>query len=99
MTFGTGALDWPGLDDLKARLDLSESEAFDAQLATLLMAAVAQIKRSVGHWDEDIDLPDADLVQAALERAVELATADEGIQQAAKSKKLLFGHRRRFGIG
>ena len=91
---------WPTTAELKQRLDIT-SDDWDDHMARLLEAAIAWVKAKVGDWNEDTDEPDDALAQSALERAVEQATTSDipGIAVARKSESLLYGHRRRFGIG
>jgi len=107
--------EWPVLEELKQRLNV-ESDEWDGEstsgdddetrLSRLLAAAIAWAKEKRGEWDEDVDEPTATLAQAALERAVELATdalppsgKDRfGNSITPKSEQLLFGQRRRFGV-
>ena len=101
------AVAWPTTAELKQRLDITSAD-WDDQLDRLLAAAIAMTKARVGEWDEDFDQPDEAVSHSALELAVELAKTDEDIRvvrgtdsvvDLGKSKKLLLGHRRRFGIG
>lgn len=101
------AVAWPTTAELKQRLDITSAD-WDSQLARLLAAAIAQTKARVGEWDEDFDQPDEAVSHSALELAVELAKTSEDVQitnsasevvDTSKSKKLLYGHRRRFGVG
>jgi hypothetical protein len=91
---------WPTAADLKKRLDIPSSD-WDGHMERLVEGSVAWVKAQVGDWDEETDTPDAALAQAALERAVELATNGEQEEPRAvsKARALLYGHRRRFGIG
>ena len=97
MPLGGSDLDWPELEDLKQRLDIT-SEDWDGQLEVKLAAAIAQIKEKVGLWDEMVDMPDEALASAALELAVEMSSTEPAILAARKSEQLLYGHRRRIGI-
>ena len=92
---------WPTTAELKQRLNI-ESDDWDDHMDRLLEAAVQWVKAKVGDWNEDTDEADDALAQAALERAVEQATTGDipaGVSVARKSESLLYGHRRRFGIG
>lgn len=103
-----GDVDWPTTDELKQRLDITSND-WDDSMDRLMASAVEWVKSSVGTWDEDLDEPDEALAQAALERAVELATTGEAapfggrggevIHPITKAEAQLFGHRRRFGVG
>ncbi len=104
------ALDWPQLDELKQVLDV-ESVDWDGviddygngptRLTRLLAAAIERVKLDVGNWDEYVDVPDDNLSQAAL-RMAELIALRPGAAASASDdptyQRLLFGHRRRFGI-
>jgi hypothetical protein len=87
---------WPTTAELKQRLDIT-SDDWDDHMDRLVAAGVSWVKAQVGDWDEDFDQPDEALAQSALERSVELATNGE-TAVSVKSKSLLYGHRRRFGI-
>lgn len=92
---------WPTADELKQRLDITSTD-WDDHMDRLIAQAIAWVKVKVGDWNEDLDEPDDALAQAALERAVEQATTGDtpaGVPLARKSESLLYGHRRRFGIG
>ena len=91
------AVNWPTVDELKARLDIASTD-WDDQLARLLEACIGEVKAKVGDWDESVDLPDDALAQSALELAVESGMGGESAPPVgAKSSHLLFGHRRRWG--
>lgn len=90
-------MNWPTVDELKARLDIT-SDDWDDQLARLLQACIDETKARVGDWDESLDLPDEALAQAALELAVERGmTGENAPPVGSRSGQLLFGHRRRWG--
>jgi hypothetical protein len=100
---------WPELDELKQVLDvtsddwdgLAGSGTDETRLSRLLSAAIARVKQDVGGWDEDIDIPDASLGQAALRMAELLALRPEAAVQVASDptyQRLIYGHRRRFGV-
>jgi hypothetical protein len=94
------AVAWPTTAELKQRLDIT-SDDWDDQLDRLLAAAIAETKQRVGNWVEDYDRPDEAVSQSALELAVEVAQTGEAAASsvASKSRHLLYGKRRRFGIG
>jgi hypothetical protein len=92
---------WPTAAELKQRLDIT-SDDWDDHMDRLIAHGIAWVKAKVGDWNEDTDAPDDALAQAALERAVEQATTGESVAGTSlprKSESLLYGHRRRFGIG
>jgi hypothetical protein len=80
------------------------------RLTRLLAAAIAKVKLDVGDWDEYEDQPDEMLSQAALRMAELLAARADGpvslrlapalIGSATDPTylRLLFGHRRSFGV-
>jgi hypothetical protein len=90
------AMAWPTTAELKQRLDITSSD-WDDHMDRLIASGIAWVKAKVGDWDEVYDVPFDALSQAALERAVELATNGE-TAPAVKSEEQLYGHRRRFGI-
>lgn len=101
------AVAWPTTAELKQRLDITSAD-WDDQLDRVLASAIAMTKGRVGDWVDDYDQPDEAVSQSALELAVELAKTDEDLRvirgtdlvvDTSKSRKLLYGHRRRFGIG
>jgi hypothetical protein len=92
--------DWPGPDEVKRVLDVT-SEDWDDTLDRVLSAAIERVKHDVGSWDDGVDEPDDNLAQAALRMAELLALRPEAAAQARTDptySRLLFGHRRRFGI-
>ena len=92
---------WPTAADLSKRLNI-ESGDWDDHMDRLIGQGIAWVKVKVGDWNEDTDEPDEALAQAALERAVEQATTGDALAGSPlprKSESLLYGHRRRFGIG
>jgi hypothetical protein len=89
---------WPTATDLKRRLDITSSD-WDDDMDRLVASGIAWVQAKVGDWNEDTDAPDDALAQAALERAVELATNGTAVSPLPlKSEALLHGHRRRFSI-
>lgn len=96
---------WPELDELKQVLDVESSDwdgDYDGtRLTRLLAAAIAKVKADVGLWVEDDDEPDDNLAQAALRMGELLALRPEAAAQAASDptyQRLLYGHRRQFGV-
>jgi hypothetical protein len=100
---------WPELDEVKQVLDVT-SDDWDGEessgggttrLTRLLAAAIAKVKLDVGLWDEDVDEPDDALAQAALRIAELMALRPEaaiGTVTDPTYNRLLYGHRRSFGI-
>lgn len=101
MSFGGGLsdLDWPELDDLKRRLDVTDTSIHDIEMEVILAAAISQIKDEVGDWDELTEAPNENLAEAALDRAVELAGDVLPPPEERKSLQLMKGQHRRFSIG
>ena len=97
-----GEGEWPEVDELKKLLDVTEPD-FDHQLDRNLDAAIEQVKKDVGDWDEATDEPDASLAQAALLLAIRIAkapsTAPTILTHDVDYGRLLKGHRRRFSVG
>ena len=101
--------DWPQLDELKQVLDITSddwdgeatSSESETRLSRLLESAIDKVKADVGGWDEILDEPDARLAQAALRMAELLALKPElaaGTVSDPTYRRLLFGHRRKFGF-
>jgi hypothetical protein len=108
MSFGGESdIGWPEVDDLKRRLNVLDISVHDTEMAVILAAAIEWTKSKVGDWDELTDAPNEALAEAALQKAVESGSADEvgttrdrfGNVHMPKSEQLLYGQRRRFGIG
>ena len=103
---GSGSVYWPELDELKQVLDVTsedwDGDVDDTRLTRLLSAAVTRVKLDVGGWSELTDQPDASLAQAALRMAELLALKPELAAHVASQDptyaRLLFGHRRSFGV-
>ena len=104
--------DWPALDELKQVLDVT-SDDWDGEpesglgaegptrISRLLAAAIAHVKSDVGLWDEDVDVPDDNMAQAALRMGELLALRPEAAAQASADPtyaRLIMGRRRRFGV-
>jgi hypothetical protein len=93
-------IDWPDAAELAQVLDIT-SDDWDDTIDRILASAIARVKLDVGAWDEDIDEPDDALAQAALRMGELLALRPEAAAQASQDPtytRLLYGHRRRFGI-
>lgn len=92
---------WPDADELAKVLDVVDGD-WDETIDRVLAAAVARVKRDVGHWDEYEDQPDDNLAAAAL-RMGELMGSRPQTDASELSKdptyrSHLHGHRRVFGI-
>jgi hypothetical protein len=95
--------DWPGTEELKRVLNVDiETDNWTDTLDRVLASAIAWVKQKVGAWDDSIDEPDESLAQAALRMAELIALRPETAAAIGENdptlKRLLFGHRRRFGI-
>jgi hypothetical protein len=92
---------WPGMTELAQVLDVSNVTDWENTLDRVLASAIAKVKLDVGDWDEDTDEPDDNLAQAAL-RMAELMSlrpdAAVGITSDPTYRRLLYGHRRTFGV-
>ena len=99
---GSGSIldDWPTVDELKQVLDITSND-WDVTVERVLEAAIAKVKLDVGDWDEIVDEPDEALAQAALRMGELLALRPEAAAASINDPtydKLLYGHRRTFGI-
>ncbi len=93
-------VDWPDAEEVKQVLDIT-SEDWDDTVDRITAAAIARVKLDVGLWDEDVDEPDDALAQAALRMAELISLRPEaavGTVADPTYNRLLFGHRRSFGI-
>ncbi len=100
--------DWPDLDELKQIIDVTGDD-WNVTLDRVRLAAIDKVKRDVGKWDDDADMPDEMLAQAAMRMAELISERPSGVPTGplgwaglAKDPtyaSLLSGHRRSFGIG
>jgi len=99
--------DWPERAELVRILDVvlpddyAEDDPLVVVLDRVLAAAVARVKLEVGDWDEYTDEPSESTAQAALRMAELLALRPEAAAAASGDptyQRLLFGHRRTFGV-
>jgi hypothetical protein len=97
---------WPERAELARVLDVvladyAEDDELITTLDRVLASAIARVKVEVGNWDEYTDEPSDSLAQAALRMAELIALRPEAATVVASDPtyhRLLFGHRRRFGI-
>ena len=97
---------WPELDELKQVLDVESSDwdgDYDGtRLTRLLASAIEKVKLDVGDWDDYVDVPTDNLAQAALRMAELIALKPEIAAQVGSNDptylRLVFGHRRAFGV-
>lgn len=93
---------WPTSAELAQVLNLENTEGWDTTLERVMAAAIEYVKLRVGGWVDGADTPDEAVAQAAL-RVAEMiaqrptATAAE-LGSDPTFNRLLYGHRRRFGI-
>jgi hypothetical protein len=92
--------EWPDADEVKQVLDIT-SEDWDETVGRVLASAIAKVKLDVGNWAEGVDEPDDNLAQAALRMAELISLRPEVAAGAVADptyQRLLFGHRRSFGV-
>lgn len=93
-------VDWPGADEVKQVLDITSSDWNDT-VDRVLAAAIRKVQLDVGDWDEYLDEPDENLSQAALRMAELISLRPDAAREAATDPtylRLLYGHRRQFGV-
>lgn len=102
--------DWPDTAELAQVLDVDNVVDWQTTLDRVLASAIARVKLDVGYWDDDVDEPDEALAQAALRMAELLSQRPEAAQSSLRDpatavmsrdptyQRLLFGHRRSFGV-
>jgi hypothetical protein len=101
---------WPDTAELAQVLDVENVGDWAITLNRVLASAIERVKLDVGAWDPDVDEPDDALAQAAL-RMAELISerpsqSDQSFRLIATAsvahdptyRRLLFGHRRRYGV-
>jgi hypothetical protein len=94
--------EWPSTDELAQVLNVENVEDWQTTLDRVRLAAIEYVKLKVGGWVDGADTPDEALAQAAL-RMMELIAQRPGatISELGTDptfSRLLYGHRRRFGI-
>lgn len=95
--------DWPDVDELKQVLNVdTDADNWSTTLDRVLNSAIARVKSDVGSWDDATDEPDDSLAQAALRMAELIALRPETAASVGDNdptyRRLLFGHRKRFGF-
>jgi hypothetical protein len=93
--------DWPDTDELAQVLNVDNVGDWSTTLDRVMAAAIVKVKTDVGAWDEDVDAPVDSLAPAALRRGELLSLRPEaavGVVSDPTYRRLLKGHRRRFGI-
>lgn len=91
--------DWPEVDQLKQKLDVTSGD-WDDHMDSILASAIEQVQKDVG---EEVEEPSESLALAALTLAVYLGSTDGEADMASarrnpKYQRLLKGQRVRFGI-
>ena len=93
--------DWPDTTELAQVLNIDNVVDWQTTLDRVLASAIARVKSEVGNWDEDVDEPDDNLAQAALRMGELLSLRPEAAAGASSDptyRRLLYGHRRSFGV-
>jgi S-adenosylmethionine hydrolase len=100
--------EWPEREELARILDVvlpndyAESDPLVGMLDRVLASAITRVKLDVGDWDEYEDVPDENLAQAALRMAELMALRPELASAVGMAdptyRRLMFGHRRAFGV-
>ena len=93
--------DWPDTEELAQVLNVDNVTDWQTTLDRVLASAIFKVKSDVGAWDEDVDEPDDNLAQAALRMGELLSLRPEaavGVVSDPTYRRLLKGHRRRFGV-
>lgn len=94
--------DWPEVEELAQVLNVENVTDWGETLDRILEAAIVKVKLDVGDWDEYEDVPDESLAQAALRMAELMALRPEAASGVGPLdptyQKLLYGHRRTFGV-
>ena len=92
---------WPELAEVKAVLDVTQDD-FDDTIQRALDAAIANVKATVGIWDDLVDVPNENQAQAALRMAELLFLRPEAqpgvLLRDPTFERLMFGQHRRFAI-
>lgn len=93
---------WPDTDELAQVLNVDNVADWQTTLDRVMASAIGYVKLKSGNWVEGTDSPDDMLAQAALRMAEMMAqrpTATPAELQADPTfDRLMFGHRRRFGV-
>ena len=92
---------WPDTDELAQVLNIDNVADWQTTLDRVRASAISKVKSDVGAWDDDVDEPDDNLAQAALRMGELLSLRPEaavGVVSDPTYRRLLKGHRRRFGI-
>lgn len=92
---------WPTVDELAQVLNVENLTDWQTTLERVLASAIRKVQLDVGDWDDYEDDPDDNLAQAALRMAELLSLKPENAAAAGADptyQRLLFGHRRTFGV-
>jgi len=94
---------WPATAELAQVLNVDNTDDWATALDRVRAAAIDYVKLKRGAWVEGTDAPDDMLAQAALRMAEMMAqrptATSEELGRDPTFVRLMFGHRRRFGIG
>lgn len=92
--------EWPGTEELSQLLNLSNEENWGDTLDRALASAIDRVKLEVGNWDEYEDEPDDALAQAALRMGELIMIRPEAsdLSRDPTYQRLMYGHRRTFGV-
>ena len=93
---------WPDTDELAQVLNVDNVADWQVTLDRVMASAIGYVKLKAGSWVEGTDSPDDALAAAALRIAELMAqrpgtTANE-FGDDPTFERLMFGHRRRFGV-
>ncbi len=92
---------WPDTDELAQVLNVENVGDWQVTLERVMASAIWKVKSDVGNWDDNVDEPDNSLAQAALRMGELLSLRPEaaaGVGNDPTYRRLLSGHRRRFGV-
>jgi hypothetical protein len=96
--------EWPTVEELAQVLNVENVTDWGETLDRILESAIVKVKLDVGDWDDGSggDEPDESLAQAALRMAELMALRPEAAAGVGMSdptyQRLLYGHRRTFGV-
>ena len=93
---------WPDTAELAQVLNVENVGDWQVTLDRVMASAIAYVKLKSGAWVEGTDSPDDMLAQAALRMAEMMAQRPSGGAEEFGDDptflRLMYGHRRRFGI-
>lgn len=93
---------WPSTAELAQVLNVENTEDWATTLDRVRAAAIQYVKFKTGAWVDGTDAPDDMLAQAALRMAEMMAqrptATTEELGRDPTFNRLMYGHRRRFGV-